>query len=119
MKNTYEEKLSSLRGEMLEKIREEIFKRGTNIDGENDFLSICTYDGNEIGSDLFISGSDDYSEQVWRVTAHNGKGSICVVTDHNSYMGEELYADEICNILEHILSLTDNDLEKCVEWTNN
>lgn len=117
MKNTYEEKLSSLRGEMLEKIREEIFKRGTNIDGENDFLSLCTYDGNEIGSDLFISGADDYPEQVLRVIAHN-EGSFWVVTNCTSYIGEELYADEICNILEHILSLTDNDIEKCVEWTN-
>lgn len=114
-------KLSIVRGELIADLNALIHKNAV-LNVETDTLELPVYKGSdgceifsaEINSEtvLFLSisqqPSKNPSDGKW-----NHEQRISVTTNENEYYIDELYADDIEKIVEHVSGLTDNDLFEC------
>ena len=109
MEKIYQKKLGELRGEMIEKIVEVVREKGHTLGNRKE---LCTYYGND-DDRVEICGGD----YVWDLQISEANYiSAWVETSDSSYHLYELPTDDICSILEFIISMDKETAELCRKW---
>ena len=118
MENNLEKNLGKVRKELIETLRKLIMEKGKDF-GDT-YKEVYVYDSdNEVESKyIFINQyTDGYS--VWSLMASKTSDEIFIHTDQETFRIDELYADDILEIAEHLACMSDEQIESCFKWGLN
>lgn len=109
MENNYGEILVNLRYKMYEDIKEIIRKKCYAV---NESFELDIYDEEESG---MIAVNVKGENIVWSLIL-NPDGHIYVYTNLKTFIINELYTDDVLEILETIENMTAEQVESCKAW---
>jgi len=118
-----ESKLAQVRGELISEIKGFVKCNGV-LDTETGHQSIPTYKGedgvsiNNNTEDVYCVKLSNVPAKVLGISSHDGVSVTRVVIETNEqyYYADELYADDLEAILNHLKGMTDDDFHECREW---
>ena len=118
-----ESKLQEVRGELISELKGFIKSNGV-LDTETGHYEIPMYSGKD-GISINHNSEDVYCVCVLNVPAkavgvpsHNGVSvtRVAVETNETEYYAEELYADDLEEILNRLKSMESRDYYECRQW---
>lgn len=116
-------KLSQIRGEIISEIEGLVRCKGI-LDTETKRYEIPTYKGedgvsiNHNTEDVFCVRVTFVPAKVLGIPAHEGVSvtRVVVETSEDYYYADELYADDLEAILNHIKGMNEDDFLECRNW---